>query len=108
MGDLGFGTIFDGTSDVAALENVSTQVVMELMKNVKVPEADPGSSSFIQLDQNEIDSFCIPRSDSNMKDLSNALGEFNDCGVNKCCLFVLSVIISILNAENMHILIVVH
>ena len=74
VSDLGFGTIFDGTSGGSGLENVSTQAVMEMMKNIKVPEVDP-IASFIQMDQNDIESFCIPRTDANLTDLSNALGE---------------------------------
>ena len=73
--DLGFGSIFEGDNDLGNLANVSTQVVMDLMRNITVPSVE-SQSSFVEIGGHEIEVHNIPRSE-------NALHETNRSGVFK-------------------------
>ncbi len=74
MNDLGFGTVFDGDFGGGKFENISTQAVFDLMRNVKVPEEnDP---PLVAMDVGEIEDFNIPREEAILPDQSNDLGNY--------------------------------
>jgi hypothetical protein len=52
----GFGSVFDGVYRGGTFENVSTQAVLEMFKNV-----DNSEPNFVQIDAQDVDVFDIPR-----------------------------------------------
>jgi hypothetical protein len=57
----GFGSVFDGDYDGGHLENVSTQVVLDLMKNVDC--GNPTESEFVQIEAQDVHDYHISRSE---------------------------------------------
>jgi hypothetical protein len=54
----GFGTVFDGVSPGGSFENLSTQAVMDLIRNVNVEQ---NSDDFVGIDVEEVERFEIKR-----------------------------------------------
>ena len=52
----GFGSVFEGFDDCGNLQNVSTQVVLDLFRNVRCPEGGDGME-FVSIDPEDIDQF---------------------------------------------------
>ncbi len=59
--DLGFGTVFDGGHDFGQFSDLSTQAVMDLIRNVS--EGDQGDQGIVQIAAKEVDQFCVNAND---------------------------------------------
>ena len=55
-----FGSVFDGVTGGGSLLNMSTQAVMELIKNVSIP-GDENAAAVVEIDAQELDQFNISR-----------------------------------------------
>ena len=76
IAELGFGSIFEGGNELGNLANISTQAVMDLMRNMTVPTIG-SESPFVEIGRQEILAHNIPRAENIYQD------ETNVSGVNK-------------------------
>ena len=66
--------MFDGVTGGSSLLNMSTQAVMELIKNVSIP-GDENAASLVQIDAQDVDHFNIPRNQVISHDLDTVHGK---------------------------------
>ena len=60
--DLGFGSVFDDIDNFELLPNISTQSVMDLIRNVTVPKEED-TSSIVEIGGSEVEEYFIPRNE---------------------------------------------
>ncbi len=65
--------MFDGGNITGNFGNISTQAVLELVKNVNVVESD--TAAFVEIGTEEIDNFFIDRVGTNVQDPKDHTGE---------------------------------
>jgi hypothetical protein len=66
----GFGSVFDGVFSGGSFENLSTQAVMDLIRNVN-DEAEGNGSGVVVIDAQDVEDFHIPRVEANNSETSN-------------------------------------
>ncbi len=83
IGNEGFGTVFDGTGN-GFFENLSTQAVLDLVRNVRVDSED--GNGLVEIGTDEIENFNLNPSESVVQDALQ-IRKFCDC-LNKCLFIV--------------------
>lgn len=69
--ELGFGSVFDGGANFGVIGNMSTQAVIELIKNVS--EEQESGVHHIEISPEEVEQFYVPGiEETGVQDTSNA------------------------------------
>ena len=62
--DTGFGSVFNGSDLSGNLDNILTQAVMSLMKNVNVDNFEDNDTEFVAIGEDDVQEHHIPRSEA--------------------------------------------
>ena len=69
--DMGFGSVFNGGDLSGNLDNISTQAVMNLMKNVNCESFGDNDTEFVEIAEDDVQEHHIPRTEANSHQGSN-------------------------------------
>ena len=70
---LGFGSVFDGDGGLGQFAEISTQAVIDLIKNVDTDSV--GIGSHVEISTSDVDKFCIKHPDNFTRQSSRETGE---------------------------------